>query len=98
MREFGEIKWRTEVGARWSEEGSVTQVMKRIHLLLPEHLYERLRMEAHRRKVSMASVIREALASTFGMDRRPRGTVDFSCNTFLTSFATSGEDVYLYNL
>jgi len=56
----------------------MTQVMKRIQLLLPEHLYERLMVEAHSRRVSMASVIREALASSFGMHRRPRGIEDFS--------------------
>jgi len=58
--------------------------MKRIQLLLPEDLYERLRLEAHSRRVSMASVIREALASSFGMRRRPRGIEDFS-------FVGSGE-------
>jgi len=52
--------------------------VKRIQLLLPEDLYELLRLEAHSRRVSMASVIREALASSFGMRRRPRGIEDFS--------------------
>jgi len=52
--------------------------VKRIQLLLPEDLYERLRVEAHSRRVSVASVIREALASTFGMHRRPKGIEDFS--------------------
>ena len=84
MRQFGEIKEPTEVGTRWSEEGSLTQVTKGIQLLLPEHVYERLRVEAHSRRVSMASVIREALASSFSMRRRPRGIEDFS-------FVGSGE-------
>ena len=45
---------------------------------MPEDLYERLRVEAHSRRVSMASVIREALVSSFGMCRKPKGIEDFS--------------------
>lgn len=43
-----------------------------------------LRIEARSRRVSMASVAREAPASSFGMHRRPRGIEDFS-------FVGSGE-------
>jgi len=75
VRQFGEIKEPTEVGTRWSEEGSLTQVTKGIQLLLPEHVYERLRVEAHSRRVSMGSVISEPLVS---MRRSPRGIEDFS--------------------
>jgi len=78
VRQFGEIKEPTEAGTRWSEEGSLTQVTKRIQLLLPEHVYERLRVEAHSRRVSMASVIREALAESFGMHRKAKTIKDFS--------------------
>ena len=45
---------------------------------MPDDVYERLRLEAHSRRVSMASVIREALASSLGMHRRPGGIEDFS--------------------
>jgi len=41
-------------------------------------LYERLKVKAHNRRVSMASVVREALVRGFGMHRRPRGIKDFS--------------------
>jgi len=49
-----------------------------MQLLLPEDLYERLRLKAHSRNISMVSITRVGLVSSFGMRRRLRSIEDFS--------------------